>query len=239
MALRVYSDLLEEIQEELDLEAEDFVQITEMVRYVNKGIKRGHAILMRLGMGDEYYKTRAYLALVSGTQNYALPTNCYSTKIKNIRYRGNSQNYEIKKLRGRRRFEDATDRELFPTDGNSDYKYDILNDGTTNGAQIYFFPTPTETSSTNVQVWFTRQAELIPSDTDGTDLVDIPEELDQYLMEYVRWRVAAKESMGMAPQAKEDFMEFEKQFIETLTGETQNDEGDQIDKDLSAYDEMS
>jgi hypothetical protein len=236
MALKVYSDLLEEIEEELDLETEDFIQPSEMIRYVNKGIKRAHAIMVRLGMADEYYKTREFLALVSGTQAYDFPATCYSEKIKEIRYRGSSQNYEIKKLKGKRRFERATDAELYPTQGTNDYAYDILNAGTTKGAQLYFFPIPTEDSSENVQIWFLRQAELVE---DADSLVDIPEELDQYLMEFVRWRVIAKENVGVAPQAKEDFLEFEKQFIETLTGEVDNDDASTFDMDLSSYDEMS
>ena len=166
-----FSDIRTKVERELDLEAEEFIQPLEFQSYVNDAIDEAEAEIHKLGLDDMYFLSKANIALTTGEDEYALPSNIYANKIVRLVYANGSTIYTIFRLRGHMRFEQIEQINQYGT-ATDFYRFMVTNDSTTAGPRLVIFPAAKETSTTNVKIWYIRNANRMTADT---DLCDIPE----------------------------------------------------------------
>ena len=235
MIYKTFAEIKAKVERETDMEAEDFVQPQEFIDYVNDGIDEVESEIHKLGLEDEYFLKYSYIPLNLGVEEYDLPTDIYSNKIRRIVYKSGSTNlYTIKRLRGRLKFEEL---ESINQNGTIDYyKYMIINPDPSALPQLLLVPSARETSTTNVKIWYIRNANRwIADDTQNCDL---PEIAMNYLYAYVAWRIYSKDGTGKQGEAMARKDDLKKQMIETLTNMVP-DEDSEMDKDLDLYVELS
>lgn len=109
---------------DLDLEDETFILSDEFIGYFNEALEEasGEVILMN----QDYFLTKYYMPVVSGTRRYILPPNIYATKIRNIMYTSGAIIYEVRQYRRRQKFESVAYTEQYGT--SDDYRYLLWND---------------------------------------------------------------------------------------------------------------
>lgn len=222
---KTWATLRTEIKNDMNLHGEDFVSDAELLSWVNDGIERAEKEIVSLY--DKYFETDANIALVTGTSLYSLPSGILGNKITHIEYSDGVTEYEVKfmKLKKDARYIDSNDRY---------YTYRLRNDSV-NGTQIELFPPSLETSSTNVKIYFIREANRISEDT---DTIEIP--LAQaFIKQYIKDQVKEKELGPMFPGMESDELKTEKALmIEALNNMIPDDTRDQVEPDTSFYEDI-
>lgn len=215
-----YGELLADLQKELDLEAETFITADEFLSYFNRGVDEVEAAIHTIY--EDYFLTNTTVSLVSGTQNYNLPSDIYAQKIRGLFYSdGNSLQYEI------RRIEKLQETQyLIQTDL---YKY-VLTNASASGLKLAFYPVPSETS-TNVTMWYIRNAKRFTGV--DSEVCDIPE-FTNVIVQYVRWKCLAKEGHPDTQAALMDLERMRQDMVDTLTARVP-DEHNEVIKDISFY----
>lgn len=228
---KLWSALRTEIKNDMNLHGEDFVSDAELLAWANDGIRRAEKII--LGLYDKYMETSANLALTTGTSVYALPSGIIANKITHIEYNnGTGLEYEVYYIKRK--------RELRYVDTNDNiYRYYIKHDSGSS-PQIVISPAARETSTTNVIIYFIREAATISSDSDS---IDIPI-ADAYVKQYIKDEVRHKEIGPMFPQQESPrLQQEEKLLVEALNNMIPDDSRDQVDidpddlEDIDSYDE--
>jgi hypothetical protein len=217
-----YEELLLALQKELDLEDETFITPDEFLSYFNRGVDEVEAAIHTIY--EDYFLTNSPLSLVSGTQDYVLPTDIYAQKIRGIFYNdGTSVKYEIMPIRKIQ----ETDF-LEPTDF---YKY-IITNTSASGLRISVYPVPSETS-TNIKIWYIRNAKRFE---EASDVCDIPE-FTHVIVQYARWKCLSKEGHPSTQAALMDYERMKVDMVDTLTARIP-DENNDIIKDMSFYNDF-
>jgi len=226
------AQLRTQIQDELDIQDEVFVTAAEVTKYINDALDEAEKELFLL-KGD-YFLTSTNIALVSGTSKYALPSDIYAQKIRGLIYNNGSLVYNITKVKDWHKFEEIS---LTQTFGNSNYyKYSIRHESSALDYQLVLYPTPQETSATNVTINYIRNALRLSSDS---DYCDMPEAL-QFIKAHTKMNILAKEMGGVAPQEATDEMERQKQlWLAVVAIQTPDNEDDVVEADFSAYEEFN
>ncbi len=237
MAYKTFAQIKQKVERELDLEAEDIVQPEEFQEYVNDGIDEAEAEIHKLGLEDEYFLTKAFLALNTGVGEYSLPANIYANKIRKVIYKSGSQVYEIKRLRGKKKFEVIADIELY---GNTldYYQYLLTNPDADGGVVFNLYPPSRETSTQNANIWYIRCANRWVDLVVDTTLCDLPAFALNFLYAYVQWRCFDKEQHPGAGEKKAYKEEAKRLMVETLTNMVPDEESG-IEMDLSSYDDLA
>jgi hypothetical protein len=235
MIYKSFADIRTKVERELDIEVEDFIQPDEFIGYVNDGIDEAEAEIHKLGIEDEYFLTKSNLALVTGQSEYTLPTDIYANKIRAITYRNGSIIYTIKRMRMSGKFEQI--EHILQYNQSTDYyKYILLNPSAAAGIQLYLLPPSLETSSTNVTMWYIRNANRWL--TDETAFCDLPEIAVNFLEAFVHWRVFDKEQHPGVGEKLNAMVQKKQLMVETLTNMVPDEESE-IEKDLSLYQDIS
>lgn len=235
MAFTTYATAKAKVLRDLDLEDEVFIQAQEMLDYFNEGLREAaHEVN---SIYEDYFLTKAYLPLVSGTSLYALPTGIYASKIRSLIYDQNGTGtlvYEIKRIRSSKTF---LHRSLLRSSQITDYyRYIVINTSGT-GQQIELSPPSRETSSQNVTIWYLRVVDPIVNDSDYVDR-DINECLN-FIYAFVKGKCKQKEAGGEMPQdARLELEQQKKLLIESLTNKIPDDDNE-VEKDFSFYEETS
>ena len=234
MEYRNFTEIKDKVQRETDTEGEEFVQPLEFKGYVNDGIDEIESEIHTLGMEDEYFLNKGFIALVQGQEDYDLPTDIYANKIRKIIYNANggSNIYVVPRLRGPDKFEAIAHINQSPTSSN-DYAYILYNPSSAVKPQLQLVPASFETSATNIRVWYIRNATRWVLDT---DFCDLPEIAMQTLYAYVRWRIASKEKDRVGSKFGE-YQAVRKQMVDTLTNMVV-DEDSTIYQDMQHYNDM-
>lgn len=233
MAYKTKEQVVEKIERDLDLEDEEFIQPDEMTEYINDAITVIEAHINTLGLRDQYFLTRTTLDLVSGTADYALPTNIYADKIKEVIYSNGAQIYRINPLTRDYAAEEIEHLNRFST--TEYYQYRIRRDSST-ANYFQLIPSSRETANDVVIVEYFRDLERVDSDA---DLVEVPEISLLYLYQYVKVKVYEKESHGNYPTAKVELDELEELMLSTLQGQLADNMNNEIELDKSIYGEIS
>ena len=213
------SEMKTKVMNDLDLEDEDFISAAEWLGYFNEAIDDVEAKIHTLY--EDYFLAHTNLTCVSGTATVSLPSDIYANKIRKIFYDNGSSKYEITRIK---RLSDTPDFEA-----GDDYQY-ILTNTTAGGYKLRFYPTPAENSSSNVTLWYLRNAARLAAITDNCD---IPE-FANVIMQQVKVRCYEKEGHPNTLKAMQDLKEMEELMVTTLTNMV-DDENDQIDMDLGFY----
>lgn len=235
MELRTFASLEAQIRQETDTEDEDFVEPSEMKQIINDAIDIAEAKIHGLRREDDYFLEKAVFNIVEGTADVALPSNIYAWKIKSIIYKRATRIYEIKRLRGKNRFIDSVDANLYPTETAilSWLPYGGANT-TGDGRRVRLFPTPQETIAG--EIWYIRNMNKYGSDS--SEVCDLPE-FYRFIIDYGKVRVAEKEAGNpMLAKWQENFDRSMQNMIETLS-EMTDDEDNEIPPDFSFYEEAT
>lgn len=181
MQLTTYSDLKAKLQNDYDITDQIWIPEAELLGYINEAIDDAETAIHTLHHEDKYFLVRSTFSWVSGTSDYALPTDIYSNKIRLIQYVNGSTIYNIDRVL-------RLDQIPF-IQSSDDYRYIILNDGT-NGVQARFYPTPAETS-TNAIIWYVRNMKRMTTSTANSNVCEIPECVN-FVYQHVKKNLAKK-----------------------------------------------
>lgn len=227
-----YATAKAKILRDLDLEDEEFIQSAEMLAYFNDALRTAKQDV--LGLYEDYFLSKAYLALTTGTSIYSLPTDIYIQKIRSIIYDNGSIYYKIRKVRGQDKF---LIRSILKNTNPTDYYQYILYHPSIDTVQLELLPAAKETSSTNVTIFYDRDITPIVNTTDNVD-GEIPGCLN-YVYAIVKAKCKQKENAGSLPQDAAAEVAYEKDmFIGALTNRIPDDDNEAI-KDFSFYNEIS
>jgi hypothetical protein len=231
MEYPTFATMKARIKDDQDLEAEDFVDDTELMNIFNEAIRECEAHIHKLELEDIYFLTSDTPTLLNGTADYAMPTNIYANKLISVVYGNGTNIYEVKRMRGEKRFLDKaiTDQ----SGGSANYQYMIVNNTAAAGVKFKLVPASQE-NSTNITRWYIRSATKMEDDTSQCD---IPEFLN-FIYAYVKWRVLDKEYSPKADGAKNDLREQKDLMMQTLENMVE-DSDNKIIADYTLYEEMN
>lgn len=210
------------IKTELDLNEETWITDASINLYINDAIRDCEGKIHSLY--EDYYLSSANVALVTGTSSYDLPSDTYADKIRLLQYNDGSTKYNIERIR-------QIDKIPFVQD-NDFYTYIITNTAAA-GHKIKIYPNSRETSSTNVTVWYIRNAKELTLDA---DICDIPEFIN-YVYAKVKLSIYLQEGNPMAQEAQSGVQLLEQEMIETLANRIPDDDNIII-PDSSFYDDF-
>jgi len=143
MSYRTFGQVKAEVQRDLDLEDEFFIQAQEFVDYCQRAVDFCEAEIHKLGLEDQYFETVAPLILLEGKQEYALPSNMYASKITRIISNKETEIYDIERVTRMARYTDIAITRKY---GNSPpYRYQMLNPSPQAGPRIVMVPTVVDT----------------------------------------------------------------------------------------------
>lgn len=216
------------IQEKLDLQDEVMITATELTDYINQAI--GEAAQEVIKINEDYFLDYADLALVSGTEEYTVPTGIFANKIRSMIYRNGTDRYEITRIRDWKKFLIKVENDV--SGAALLYQYFIVNKAS-GGEKIVLSPPSRETSMTNVKVWYIRDPKILAT---GSDACDVPEGLN-FVLQKTKELCLAKINGGTAPTEAIAETKLQKDlFVSSLTERTP-DNANEVEMDLSHYTE--
>lgn len=233
MAFRTFGDLNAELEKELDLAGEEFIDKPELMRLWNRavGVCEGH--LITLGLKDKYLLGREFISLVQGQEEYDLPASLYGNKIIKMIYKVGATFYTVLPLDSKDMYENYEYLNNYST--TDFYRYMITH--TTPGSQkLLLVPSARETLPNAIRIWFSRNANRYTQDS---DICDLPTAAYEFLNAYVTEKVYKKESHVNFEEAKADRMEKEQLMQSVLSGQISDSELSLVEKDMSSYQESS
>jgi hypothetical protein len=233
MVYKTYQTLRDEVLRETDTEAEDFVQISEVLQYFNDAVREALAHIQKLGLEDDYFQKSVAYNLTAGLTELDLPADIYAAKIRALTYATPSLVYPIKRIKGKDKFEFIQQMLQFPSQ-NSYYMYDIENSSPTTGFKIKLYPVSYETIPNAIILSYVRTVTTLAADT---DLVDIPE-FYSFIKSFVKYKILSKENGPQAVEAKAEYEKETKLMLDTLT-EMTPDYDNKVQGDYSTYQEHS
>lgn len=244
MKLWTFAQVNQKVRADLDLQDELFVTPDEMVGYVNEAIHEAESEIMKIN--EDYFLQTGFLALVLGQSIYALPTDIYAQKIRALVYNAGSIQYSIKRIRRQTKFEIMAMINAYGME--DDYMYILTN--TTPGAQnqILISPPSRETSSQNVQTYYIRSAQRVPTAAECSPpilptapnsaaqlatILDIPE-FTTFLIDYTKYKCLLKDSDPRLPEQLLIMQNQRKMMVDSLTEQVPDDDN-QIPIDMTFY----
>ena len=217
------------VQRDLDLEGESFITGAELLGYANEAIDEVERQVLTLC--EDYFLTRSVITLVSGQEEYALPTDIYANKIRKLIYRKGIGAWPLKRIRDWEKFA-IYEAEKTVASASSYYGFFLLN-AVAGAPKLLFAPTPNE-SGPYVQVWYIRNANTLCYDA---DICDIPEAV-HYVMAYMKVKCHEKD---MNPNLNKAMADLEAQRNDTMKtlAEMFPDNENTLEADTRLYDDMN
>lgn len=168
MEYKTFEELKDEVFADLNLEGNLFISETEFYRIANRAIDYCEARIHKYRCEDTYFEACGPIALVSGVQDYGLPSDIYANKIKKIVCQKSDWIYEVTRLKGLARYLKAayTDQNLSSTQA---YQYMVINNAPTLGPRMRFFPRPQETTTivSTTATWATGGTTMVVASATG------------------------------------------------------------------------
>lgn len=129
MKLWTYKETLDKITNDNDLQeifAHDnaFINKNEMIGYFNEALTKASTDIQ--SKSKDYFLTKAYLQMVQGETQIALPENIMANKIRQLRYVNGAINYEIQAYMRSQKFADMSFTDQYGP--NDYYMYTLKND---------------------------------------------------------------------------------------------------------------
>jgi len=226
-----WGEFKSKVKRDLDIEAEVFVRQEELVEYANEAIDEYEAEINTMsGEAIDYFLDKHTLSLVADQDEYDLPPEIYAHKIRSVIFNNQSTVYEVKPA-GPRKFQKKAIADQFNT---SDlYEYYIYNP-TVGNPKMVLIPRSRETGD-NIEVWFLRNLNRMTGL--DTDIIDIPVGIN-FLFQYVKVRVYEKE-LHPNLNASIQMLEQQRRLLQTTLADAQPDSNNEIEMDLSYYEEMN
>ena len=223
-----WAEIKGKVLRDLDLEGESFIQEDELLGYANEAVDEVERQIHTLC--EDYFLSRLDLPLVSGQEEYSLPSDIFAMKLRQIVYRNGTQVWKLERIREWHKFETyESDRSRVAQ--NQMYGYFILNKNA-GSPKILITPTPTE-SGDFLKVWYIRNAnELV----DDSSILDIPEAAG-YIIQSIKVRCYEKELHPNLQKAIADLAGQREDTIKSLS-EMFADNQNILEADTRLYDEM-
>lgn len=230
MRIWTYTEAKTKVLNDLDLSQDPFVTSQELIDLFNEGIDEAESEIHKTN--EDYFITRGSVTLVNGTQNYSLPSDIYANKIRKMLYVNGSERYQIRKLRRMAGIE-YYEEELANGTQTNRFRYIIIN-SEANGPQISYVPIPL-VSGAFVKLWYLRNAKRIVT---GSESLDIPE-FTNFVMTYVKAKIKEKMNGGVMPQDQIALVQQQRDAMVSTLENMIDDDDDEIELDLSLYEEHS
>lgn len=226
MTYPTYGSLVTKVSNDYDVTDENFISATELLGLFNEAIDDVEAIIHNLHHEDKYFMApQASIALVNGTQDYALPSDIYANKIRHLWYENGSVIYELSRNRRLPDVKYIQSGEL--------YSYLLVNDSTA-GVRLRLFPTPTESGSF-IKLWYIRNIRaLAASLTDTANTLELPESAN-FIIQHVKRGIARKMRRADLVDMEDKLLVQQLALLETKLKEMVPDEDTLIPLDLSSY----
>lgn len=225
MQLFALSDINTKLGNDYDITDENFVNLQELVGYINEAIDDSETAIHTLHHEDKYFLVPTTFSWVSGTSDYVLPSDIYGNKIRLVQYSNLPLIYPIHRVK-------KLDRIPF-FQPNDKYEYIIIN-STAGGVKARFYPTPTETS-TNVILWYIRNMKRITTNiADATNICEVPECVN-FVYQHVRRSLAKKTRRADMIQMENDSLKEQYSLMLDALKEMTVDEDTKIPMDLASY----
>lgn len=233
MAFKTFGELNDELIDSMDLEGEDFVDDSEIIRLWNRAVSVAEAHMITLGLKDKYFLARTPMSLVQGTEAYNIPSTMFGNKILKIIYRKGATFYTVKPLESEEMFENYVYLNNFTT--TDFYRY-MIEHSVAGQQKLLIVPTPTESTTNALTIWFSRKANRYAIDA---DICDFPDLCYEFLQAFVREKIYEKESHVNYQEAKSDRLEKEQLMQSALSGQIEDSEMSRMEQDLTPYQEHS
>lgn len=233
MSFKTFGELNTQLEQELDIEDETFIQPAELIGYWNHAVTVAESHILTLGLRDKYFLARAQLSTVLGQEELVLPSNLYANKILDLEYLNGATFYKIKPLDSSVMFENYN---LLNQFSNTDYYRYMITHSTPGDEKLLLVPKARETLSNVITAWYYRSANRY---TVADDICDLPAIAYLFLNRYVKEMVYGKESHINYEGAKMERMEKEALMQSVLSGQISDNEMSKMEQDLSAYQESS
>lgn len=225
-------EIWDKFKDENDIDDEDdFVDKTEVTGWMNDAIDIAEALIHT--NYEDYFLKPGNVALTNGVDTSDLPTDIYAVKIRSMIYSNGTNVYEVTHLPTLEKFLDYRLGRVTSQSSTDQLCFFIVN--TTPGApKIKWTPVPTETSATNVEIWYYRQANYLVNDADVCDIPDFVSFVFDYLSERLEWKRRAGSPEHIDAKEK---LEMTKQLMVNTLQDMIVDGNDVIEKDMTHYEE--
>lgn len=237
MELLSWEQLKANLQDDMDLEDENFISDEGLVRYVNRALDDAETCIHTLHHEDKYFLVPAVFSWVSGMSQYSLPADIYGNKVRLMFYSNGSLKYPISRIKNLVQIPYITSADR--------YQYIIYNSTPTNspqeapafsngGVYVQFYPDVAETSE-NVSLWYIRNMKKMTTDEDDTsNICEIPECVN-FVYQHVRLSVAKKMRIQSLIDQERIDLKIQYDLMCDALKEMVPDEDNKIPPDLSSY----
>ena len=227
-----WSEIRTKIEQECDLEDEDFVRRDELLAYCNEAIDEAEAEIHSLY--EDYFLKKADIPVVANDELFSMSSllpDIYADKIRRLIFTeaGSTTTYTVTRLKDWKKFEQKA---VADTQVTTDlYQYFIINN-TPGNPQIMLVPRSRESGT--LTVWYLRNANRLSVDT---DICDIPEFIN-FIFSHMKMKVYAKEGHPGYQEALER-LETERARMNAVLASRVPDAENEIELDTSAYEDMN
>jgi hypothetical protein len=232
MKFWTWAEIRTKVEQECDLEDEDFVRPEELLAYANEAIDEAEAEIHSLY--EDYFLKKVDLPVVANDEFFSLATllpDIYADKIRKIIFREGSGTtvYTVTRLKDWKKFEQKA---VADTQLTTDlYQYFLIN-STPGNPQIMLVPKSREAGT--MTVWYLRNANRLAVDA---DVCDIPEFIN-FIFSHMKMKVYAKEGHPGYQEALER-LETERARMNAVLSSRVPDMDNEIELDVSAYEDMN
>lgn len=225
-----WAEIRTKIEDECDLEDEDFVGTDELLSYANEAIDEAEAEIH--GLYEDYFLKKVDIPVVLNDEFLSIPDempDIYADKIRRIIFTAGSSTYTVNRMKDWKKFEQKAAND---NSQSSDlYQYFIVN-STPGNPQIMF--TPKIRESGTMTVWYLRNANRLE---ETTDVCDIPEFVN-FVIAFMKVKVYQKEGHPGLEEATAKLEAQRAQMISTLQSRVPDAEND-LEADFSHYEDMN
>lgn len=233
MSFKTFGALNSQLEQELDIEDETFVQPAELLGYWNHAVSVAESHIITLGLRDKYFLAKTQLSTVLGAEEIVMPANLYANKIIKMVYRDGATFYTLRPLDSKDMFENYVYLNNFST---TDYYRYMITHNTPGDEKLILVPAARESRSNVINVWYYRSANRY---TVNSDVCDLPDLAYEFLNRYVREMVYAKESHVNYEGAKAERLDKEQLMQSVLSGQISDSDMSLMEQDISVYQESS
>ncbi len=165
MKIWTYEEARDKLLVDLDLQDEDSVMPSELVGYFNEGIKEAEAEILKVD--EDYFLKSKAIPLVTGTDEYAYPSDLYGFKIRGIQYSNGSIIYPVRRVGRGNKFDLVAMAAQY---GASDDYVWYHKNASAGQARIVLIPPSRETAVVlplanpfqPMNLWYIRHASRVP-----------------------------------------------------------------------------
>lgn len=229
MKIWQYSELSTKVEQDLAIQEELFVSASELLGYFNEALDRAEQMILTLY--EDYFLNRMTLSLISGVEEYSLPSDIYAEKIRRIIFNSGSDMYTIERIRDWKKFEYYADVNRYASSAR--YRYMLYNP-TAGQYKMLLVPVSRDTGAV-ATIWYLRTVNRFSGAT--TDPLDMPEAAN-FIMQYVKTRCMEKEGHFALDKAVSD-LATEKELLESTLANMVPDANNEIEMDTTVYWEMN